>query len=81
VKRKRKFIIFFISITLFMLLILLFPTWTPKINGENSIARLESIEINGTELEVMIRGADRNNPVIIFVHGGPGCSEIPYVRK
>ncbi|MFP3722575.1 alpha/beta hydrolase [Niallia circulans] len=80
-KSKRKLIIFFISITLFILLILLFPTWTPKINGENSIAKLESIEINGTELEVMIRGNDRNNPIIIFVHGGPGCSEIPYVRK
>lgn len=80
-KSKRKLIIFFISITLFILLILLFPTWTPKINGENSIAILESIEINGTELEVMIRGNDRSNPIIIFVHGGPGCSEIPYVRK
>ena len=29
----------------------------------------------------MMRGANRNNPIIIFVHGGPGCSEIPYVRK
>lgn len=29
----------------------------------------------------MIRGADRDNPIVIFVHGGPGCSEIPYVRK
>ena len=53
-KSKRKLIIFFISITLFILLILLFPTWTPKIKG-NSIAILESIEINGTELEVMIK--------------------------
>ncbi len=80
-KRKRKVTTLFISITLFILLLLLFPTWTPKIDGENSIAILESIEINGTELEVMIRGVDRNNPIIIFVHGGPGCSEIPYVRK
>ena len=32
-------------------------------------------------LEIMIRGNDRNNPVLIFVHGGPCCSEIPYVRK
>lgn len=29
----------------------------------------------------MIRGADKNNPIIIFVHGGPGFPEIPYVRK
>ena len=29
----------------------------------------------------MIRGVDSSNPILIFVHGGPGCSEIPYVRK
>jgi pimeloyl-ACP methyl ester carboxylesterase len=29
----------------------------------------------------MIRGNDKDNPVIIFVHGGPGCSEIPYADK
>ncbi|WP_438824617.1 hypothetical protein [Bacillus sp. JJ1521] len=27
----------------------------------------------------MIRNVDRNNPIIIFVHGGPRSSEIPYV--
>ena len=32
-------------------------------------------------MEVMITGVDKRNPIIIFVHGGPGCSEIPYVRK
>ncbi|KGR77981.1 alpha/beta fold hydrolase [Ureibacillus manganicus] len=80
-KRKRKVIIFLITITLFILTILLFPTWTPKIEGVNSVAELKQIEINGTKLEVMIRGVDKSNPIIIFVHGGPGCSEIPYVRK
>lgn len=60
---------------------LIFPTWTPKIKGENSISMLEQVEINGTGHEVMIRGVDRTNPILIFVHGGPGCSEIPYVRK
>ena len=81
-KRKRKFIILFITITLILITTtLLFPTWTPKIEGVNSISVLKPIEINGTKLEVMIRGADKNNPILIFVHGGPGCSEIPYVRK
>nr|WP_106785036.1 alpha/beta hydrolase [Lysinibacillus timonensis] len=60
---------------------LFFPTWTPKVEGVNSITELKPIEINGTKLEVMIRGADKRNPIVIFVHGGPGCSEIPYVRK
>lgn len=72
-----------IGIVLLLLLMvgLFIPTWTPDIKGENSISELEKVEINGTDIEVMIRGKDQNNPVIIFVHGGPCCSEIPYVRK
>jgi len=57
------------------------PTWTPAIEGDRSISELRGVDINGTELEVLIRGKDRNNPVLFFVHGGPCCSEIPYVRK
>ncbi len=70
------FIVFVVIIGLFL------PTWTPKIKGyENSISVLKQIEINGSNQEVMIRGNDKNNPVIIFVHGGPGCPETHYVRK
>lgn len=59
-----------------------FHTWTPAIKGyENSISTLGQVPINGTNHAVMIRGNDKNNPVIIFVHGGPGTTEIPYVRK
>ncbi|WP_339184326.1 alpha/beta hydrolase [Paenibacillus sp. FSL R5-0701] len=70
-----------LSIILMVIVALIFATWTPKIKGENSISMLEQVEINGTGHEVMIRGVDRTNPILIFVHGGPGCSEIPYVRK
>lgn len=70
-----------LSIILMVIVALIFPTWTPKIKGENSISMLEQVEINGTGHEVMIRGVDRTNPILIFVHGGPGCSEILYVRK
>lgn len=69
-------------IILLVIVIRLFsPTWTPAIKGENSISELKKVHINGVSLEVMIRGKDRNNTVLIFVHGGPCCSEIPYVRK
>ena len=37
--------------------------------------------VNGADLTLMIRGTDKENPVLIFVHDGPCCSEIPYVRK
>lgn len=70
-----------ISILVLILIGLFFPTWTPKIIEENSISVLEQVKINGTDHEIMIRGKNKSNPVIIFVHGGPGCSEIPYVIK
>jgi pimeloyl-ACP methyl ester carboxylesterase len=70
-----------VSVIILILLGLFFPTWTPSIKGENSISVLEQIEINGTKHEIMIRGQDKSNPILIFVHGGPGCSEIPYVTK
>lgn len=82
---KRKIIkaLKYCGITLsFLLLVgLFFPTWTPKIDGEDSMSELEKIKINGTELVVMTRGHDKDNPVMLVVHGGPGCSEIPYIRK
>lgn len=84
-KRKRKYIKI-TKLTLFIIILLLvvglvFPTWTPGIAGEHSVSILKQIKINGTDHEVMIRGEDRRNPIVIFVHGGPGSSEIPYVRK
>jgi len=73
---------FSLKITLLIVLLgLFFPTWTPHIKGEQSISTLEQVEINGTGHEIMIRGIDSSNPILIFVHGGPACSEIPYVRK
>lgn len=70
-----------VAIVLIIVVGLVFPTWTPRIYGNNSISTIKQIQINGTGHEVMIRGADKRNPIVIFVHGGPGCSEIPYVRK
>lgn len=73
-----------VTLIVFALLLLaglVFPTWTPAIKEDNSISVLKSIEINGAEHTVMIRGVNRDNPVLLFVHGGPGSSEIPYVRK
>ena len=69
IRKTLKYSIF--SIILIVIVALIFPTWTPKIKGENSISMLEQVEINGTGHEVMIRGVDRTNPILIFVHGGP----------
>lgn len=81
--RKIKNLIKLIGVITILLLIiaLVFPTWTSQIKGKNSISILEQVEINGSGHEIMIRGKDKGNPVIIFVHGGPGSSEIPYAQK
>jgi pimeloyl-ACP methyl ester carboxylesterase len=83
VKKKLFKVLKYVCIVLLLIIViaLLFPTWTPKIAGSNSISELKQVNINGTKLELMIRGQDKDNPIILFVHGGPGCSEIPYVTK
>ena len=78
---KRIVLIAVLVVPVFLLIRFIFPTWTPKIPGSNSISELRSVTVNGADLTLMIRGTDKENPVLIFVHGGPCCSEIPYVRK
>lgn len=81
-KTLKKLIKYIGAIIIIGLIIALFcPTWTSHIKGDNSISALEQVKINGSKHEIMIRGTDKDNSVIIFVHGGPGCSEIPYAEK
>lgn len=45
-----------------------------------SIARLEPVEIGGMEQWLLIRGVDRANPVLLWLHGGPGAAHTPVAR-
>lgn len=79
-KIKKTALFSLIGIVALTLLFLFFPTWTPKIEGTHSINVLEQVKINGEQQQIMIRGKNVNNPVIIYVHGGPGASEIAYAK-
>jgi pimeloyl-ACP methyl ester carboxylesterase len=79
IKKPIKFI--GVIIIILLIIVLIRPTWTQPIKGNNSISTLEQMEINGSDNEILIRGKDKDNPVILFVHGGPGTSEIPYADK
>jgi len=46
-----------------------------------SIAEMHTWRINGVPESVIIRGRDVANPVLIWIHGGPGQSETPVVRR
>ena len=47
------------------------------IHSPNGIQEGRFIDVGGIQQWIQIRGEDRNNPVILFVHGGPGGSTLP----
>ena len=48
------------------------PAFTPAIAGPNAIAALEPVTLGGARQWILIRGADRSKPVVLFLHGQPG---------
>lgn len=46
-----------------------------------SIAELTTVDINGHDLAMMIRGHSIDNPVLLFLAGGPGGSELGSMRN
>jgi proline iminopeptidase len=63
------------------------PASTAAIRGSNgkklpgSIAELRTVNINGHGLAMMIRGHSVKNPVLLFLAGGPGGSEMGALRN
>lgn len=63
------------------------PGKTPPIRGpkggalEGSIATVEYMNLRGIDQWVMIRGEHLTNPTLVILHGGPGFSDTPFLRK
>lgn len=45
-----------------------------------AIAEQRRVVLGGWDQYVLIRGRDRTAPILLFVHGGPGSSEMPLLR-
>jgi pimeloyl-ACP methyl ester carboxylesterase len=64
--------------------LLLIPGSTPRMDIRrypNGLAVLEHVPVNGTQQWILIRSESTTNPVVLFVHGGPGTSWLTLMRK
>jgi pimeloyl-ACP methyl ester carboxylesterase len=70
----------------FLLFLYISPGTTPPIvdadghTKPNSIAIVEQPVIGGVAQNLVIRGEHINNPVLLFVHGGPGMSTLAFIK-
>lgn len=78
-KVKKKMLILLIILCSIVLLIVLTIVFfrihnllKSKIDTDTGIQENTYITINGIEQYLQIRGEDRNNPIILWLHGGPG---------
>lgn len=55
-----------------------------RLVAPNAIEVSEAVTLGGLKQWITVRGADKANPVLIYVHGGPGAAEMgrswPYQR-
>ena len=62
------------------------PASTPPVLGADgrpvagSIAELATVRLGGTDQTVMIRAADPTKPVLLYLSGGPGQSDLAFSR-
>lgn len=62
-------------------ILLISCTSTKKITSPKGISEIQYLDINNLKQYVLIRGKDTSNPVLLFLHGGPGASATALLRK
>jgi pimeloyl-ACP methyl ester carboxylesterase len=56
------------------------PGTTAPIDGRGGVAELATVQLGGHDQTVLIRGRSTDNPVLLYLAGGPGQSDLGYTR-
>ncbi|MGH8130076.1 MAG: alpha/beta fold hydrolase [Steroidobacteraceae bacterium] len=48
-----------------------------RIVSPEGVERLQTVRLGGIDQWISIRGADRRNPILLYLHGGPGYVSMP----
>ncbi len=77
---------YFVILIVAIVLLITARTHTPRFrinDGQivrSSVAEARRMLLGGARHYVLIRGRDRRSPLLVFVHGGPGYSAMPFNR-
>ncbi len=80
-KTNRKSILFSFIISALFFFVSCHTYYIPHKPPKEGVYEFGMIELGGVDQAVMIRGNDITNPVLFYLHGGPGFPFFPYLNQ
>ncbi|MDO5521595.1 MAG: alpha/beta hydrolase [bacterium] len=80
IRKDAIFELSFLLLSISVVVITQLVVTTPSIKGKDSIAILNKIKVNGRNEWISIRGEHKDAPILLFLAGGPGGTQMAEVR-